>query len=124
MSPSNRYAGSAALPREGEPGLGNAIERVYEAGQGLLVRRIDLLSEELATMTRGVASEALETIAFAVLALAGWFIAIAGVIGTLDDYFPRAGVQIAVGMLHLALGLGIGFHRIRRRPPAREPEAS
>jgi putative superfamily III holin-X len=96
--------------------VGTALERVYEAGQDLVIRRIDLLSEELADEGRKAVAHALATTGGAIVALAGWFIAIFGVIGVLDDHLPRAGVEIGIGMLHLAIGLAIAFRA--RRPAA------
>ena len=100
--------------------VGTALERVYEAGQDLIVRRIDLLSEELADEGRKALAHALATTAGAIVALAGWFIAIFGVIGLLDDHFPRAGVEIVVGILHVAVGTAIAI-RARGHTSASEP---
>jgi hypothetical protein len=100
-----------------DPSLGHALERVLEAQQGLVVRRIDLLLEELTAKAKGLVSLSIGAIVGAIAALAGWFIAIAGVIDALDDHFARSAVEIAIGLLHLGAGIALIFYLLRRRTP-------
>src|SRR4029450_13248303 len=51
-----------------DPSFGNALERVYGAGQELIVRRIDLLVEELAAQGRSLLAASVGTI-FGAMAL-------------------------------------------------------
>ena len=102
-------------PAAGEDtGLGNALERVYEAGQGLIVRRIDLLAEEIAEQGRSVFVSSLVITIGVVVALVGWFIAIAGIVDALDDRFPRFAVEIAIGVLHGGIGAAIAVQARQR----------
>jgi hypothetical protein len=91
----------------GDARLGNALERVYEAGQGLIVRRIDLLAEEIAEQARSVFTSSLAITIGVVVGLVGWFIAIAGIVDALDDRFPRFAVDIVTGILHAGVGAAI-----------------
>src|SRR5437773_7520151 len=90
--------GEPAVVRE-DPSLGDALERVFEAGQALIVRRIDLLAEELSAHRFRVLTTGIVDLCAAAHALAGWFIAIAGLIDWLDDHFARHAVE--VGAVHL-----------------------
>jgi uncharacterized membrane protein YqjE len=100
-------------------GLGNALERVYEAGQGLIVRRIDLLAEEIAEQARSVFVSSLAITIGVVVALVGWFIAIAGIVDAFDDRFPRFAVEIVTGVLHAGVGAAIAV-RARQRTLSKE----
>jgi len=102
-----------------DPSLGNAIERVYEAGQSLLVRRIDLLVEELAEHARSLLAAAGIPFAGAVVALVGWFIAVAGIIDALDGSFPRFAVEIVIGILHVGIGVALVIVARRRATAAK-----
>jgi hypothetical protein len=100
-----------------DPSLGHALERVLEAQQGLVVRRLDLFVEETAAKAKGLVTISVGALAGAIAALAGWFIAIAGVIDALDDHFSRSWVEIGTGALHIASGVALLLYLFRRRPP-------
>jgi hypothetical protein len=81
-------------------GLGDAAEHVYDAGQLLLERRIQLWAAQARSLARsgvglGVA---------ATFAVAGWFYFVSGVIEALARDHPRFAVLMGVGILHVALG--------------------
>ena len=88
---------------EERPSVGDALERVTEAGQRLVVRRIDLFVEE----ARALLQSGLGTAGGAVFALAGWFLIVAGILDVLGRYFPRFAVEIGLGTLHVLLGVAI-----------------
>jgi hypothetical protein len=90
-----------------DPSLGTAIERVFEAGQSLLSRRIDLLVEELAAQSWRLFAASIFAVLGMGMAFAGWFLAIAGLINALDGRFERSNVQFAIGAAHIALGVAI-----------------
>jgi hypothetical protein len=95
-----------------ERGVGDAVERLYYAGQGLLVRRLELLVAE----ARELLSTGLITGVACALGLAGWFYAVAGVIDGLSKHAPREWVELGVGAAHIVVALGIAaFARARRR---------
>ena len=50
--PSSHVSNGDPVADGADPSFGNALERVYGAGQELIVRRIDLLVEELAAQGR------------------------------------------------------------------------
>jgi hypothetical protein len=82
-----------------EPSIGRALERTYEAGQSLIVQRLDLLMAEsklLAQSGRGV-------VLGAALALTGWVYLMQGVIDGLAQHHPRFAVEVAIGLAHLGL---------------------
>jgi Protein of unknown function (DUF1469). len=97
-----------------DPRFGDALERVYDAGQTLIVRRIDLLVEELSAQGRSLLAFAVGTIFGAMALLVGWFFVVAGVIDAIDDYFPRFAVEIVVGILHVGAGAAIAIARRRQ----------
>jgi hypothetical protein len=99
---------------EDDPKLGHALERVFEAGQTLIVRRIDLLVEELSALSTHLLGTLVSAVVGSVVALGGWVIVVAGVIDALDDRFARHWVEIAIGLLHVGIGIGIALLWRRR----------
>jgi hypothetical protein len=97
--------------------LGHALERVIDAQQALVVRRLDLMIEEVSTKVRNLVAFSVGAFVGAIAALAGWLIAIAGLIDALDDRLPRAAVEIAIGLLHIAAAAALFFHLRRPRTP-------
>jgi hypothetical protein len=93
-----------------DPTLGNALERVFEAQQTLIVRRLDLFAEKLTARGWDFVVAALGSIT----ALVGWLIAMAGVVDALDDRYARYAVEIALGAAHVAAGIGIILYQRRR----------
>jgi len=94
--------------------LGGALERVLEAQQDLVLRRAGLLIEELtAQLSSFVFSSMLAALGGAI-ALAGWFIAMVGLVDALDEYFARFAVEIALGAIHIAAGLALILTRHRQ----------
>jgi hypothetical protein len=100
--------------------VGDALERVFEAQQLLVVRRIELLVEKVAADGWSFFATTVRTLLGTVIALAGWFVALAGwfvalagAIDALDDYFPRDAVEIALGLIHVAAGTAIALYRRR-----------
>jgi hypothetical protein len=108
----------SAVPGGGDPTLGHALERVFEAQQTLVARRIDLLIEEATAKLQSLVAISVGAAAGAIAALAGWFFVMVGVIDALDDRFPRSGVEIAIGALHIAAGAALAYYLFfwRRTP--------
>jgi hypothetical protein len=104
----------------GDPTLGHALERVFEAQQRLVVRRVDLLIEEITAKLRALLPLSLGAVAAAIAAFAGWFYAMAGAIDALDEHFPRPTVEIAIGVIHIAAAAVAT--RLLFRPRPRKPE--
>ena len=103
----------------GDATLGSALERVLEAQQDLVVRRASLLMEEWIAKASDFASSSVLAGVGVVFALAGWFIAMFGLIDALDAWFARFAVELAVGVLHIAAGAALIFaRRIRTRASA------
>lgn len=93
-----------------EPRIGDALERTYEAGQSLIVQRIDLLVAESKLLARGGGLLALG----AVVALLGWIHLVQGAIDGLAARYPRFAVELAVGVVHVAAA-ALFFFRARSR---------
>ncbi len=110
LSSSQVYDGDPVEDGE-DPSFGNALERVYGAGQELIVRRIDLLVEELAAQGRNLLAAAVGTIFGAMALLVGWIFVVAGVVDAIDDYVPRFAAEIVVGILHVGVGAAIAIAR-------------
>lgn len=90
--------------------MGRALERTYEAGQALIVQRIDLLVAESKLLARSGRMVALG----AVVALTGWIYLVHGMIDGLALHYPRFAVELTVGLVHLGFG-GLLFVRARSR---------
>lgn len=93
-----------------EPTVGDALERTVEAGQSLIVRRIDLLVAETKLLAQ---SGALGLIG-GVIALIGWVLLVQGIVDGLDQRFPRFAVELAVAVVHFGLAALLLF-RVRSR---------
>jgi membrane-bound ClpP family serine protease len=93
-----------------EPTVTDALERTYEAGQSLIVRRIDLLVAEAKLFAQ---SGALAVVG-GVLALIGWILLVQGVVDGLSQRMPRYAVELGVGLLHVAIAAALMF-RVRSR---------
>jgi len=95
--------------------LGNALERVLEAQQTLVIRRIDLLTEKLTAQGWDFVYTSISAVIGSITALFGWILAMIGIVDALDDRFARFSVELALGAVHVAAGVGlILFHRHRR----------
>jgi hypothetical protein len=104
-----------------DPTLGNALERVLEAQQTLVVRRIDLLAEKLSAQGWDFLYASISAVVGSIVALFGWIIAMAGVVDALDDRYARFAVELALGAAHVAAGIAIILYHRRR---AAEPTPS
>jgi len=110
------YGGSEIA--HGDQGLVHAVERVVDAGQTLTVRRIDLLIEELRAHSFRLLTYAIGAFAGVALGLAGYCVALVGLIDWLDDYFARAAVEIVLGVMHVATGAAVIWLGRRRAEQA------
>lgn len=90
--------------------MGRALERTYEAGQALVVQRIDLLVAEAKLLARSGRMAALG----AVVGLTGWIYLLHGAIDGLALRYPRFAVELAVGLVHLGFAVLL-FVRARSR---------
>jgi hypothetical protein len=119
--PSSHLSHGDPVADGADPSFGNALERVYGAGQELIVRRIDLLVEELAAQGRSLLAATAGTIFTAMAVLVGWFFVVAGVVDAIDDYAPRFAVEIVVGILHVGVGAAITIARRQRAAQKASP---
>jgi len=101
---------------DGNATLGSAVERVLEAQQDLVIRRASLMIEELIANASDFISRWLLVTVGILVAIAGWFIAMVGVVDALDDYFARFSVELVVGAIHVAAGVSMIFARRMRSP--------
>ena len=98
--------------------IGSALEHVFEAQQDLVIRRGRLMLEEMLEKASDLVSRSLFAAIGSLLAVAGWFIAMVGLVDALDDYFARFAVELVLGAIHVAAGLALIF---ARRWLTREP---
>jgi hypothetical protein len=100
-----------------EPSVADALERTYEAGQSLVVQRVDLLVAETKLFLRDGRTFAIGV----VVAVAGWLFLMHGVIDGLAERYPRFAVEFAVGLAHVGAAtlLLLRGRKVPRRP---EPE--
>jgi hypothetical protein len=94
-------------PEVSDPSLATAVEHVFEAGQSLISKRIDLLVEQLSAQSWHLFAASICAVLGLGLAFAGWLIAMSGLIDALSTQFVRFHVEIAVGLAHVALGVAI-----------------
>jgi hypothetical protein len=95
-----------------ESSIGDALERTYEAGQSLIVHRIDLLVAESKLLAQSSGMPLLG----GVIALTGW-IYLLGVIDGPALHLPRFAVELGVGIAHIGLA-ALLFLRGRSRTGA------
>jgi hypothetical protein len=86
-----------------EPRIADALERTFEAGQALVVRRIDLLVAESRLLARSGGMLVLGGI----VALTGWIHLVDGVIDGLTPRYPRFALELAVGLVHFGLAAAL-----------------
>ena len=103
--------GDGAFTDDENATLGSALERVLEAQQDLVIRRVGLRAEELVAQITSFISGSLVAALGGAIAIAGWFIAMLGLVDALDRYFARFAVEIALGAIHVAVGVAILFAR-------------
>jgi hypothetical protein len=96
---------------DGNATIGSALERVLEAQRDLVIRRAGLLAEELVAQVSSVVTRSLVAALGGAIAFAGWLIAMVGLVDALDGYFARFALEIALGAIHVAVGLAILFAR-------------
>ena len=109
------YSDSAVTGED--PSLGHALERVIETQQALVIHRLDLFIEETAAKAKGLITISIGALAGAFATLAGWLIAMAGLIDLLDNRFARSNVEMIIGAIHLGAGIALIFFLFRHRTP-------
>jgi len=82
---------------ERAPTIGDALERTVEAGQSLIVGRVELL---VAEVRQSIHEGGLLVLAV-VVAIAGWTYLVRGVTDGLSNHYPRHLVEVGVGLVHL-----------------------
>ena len=105
------------MPRDDDVGVAEALEHVYEAGQGLLMRRLELLLEQ----ARSLLASTLAAQSGLLVGLAGWALIVAVGIQALEPGRPRLVGMLVAGVLHLAAGAAIAFAAMRSARAAKEP---
>jgi hypothetical protein len=81
--------------------MGEALERTIEAGQSLLVARLELLASEAKLFAHSGGM----TLFLGIVALTGWLYLMRGVTDGFAEHYPRFAVESAVGVLHLGAAL-------------------
>lgn len=89
------------LARGEEPGVSEALERVFEESQALLVRRLELLIEQ----GRDLVGDSLVAASGVLVALTGWWVLIFAALSAVPDARTRAIAAVAVGLVHVVAGL-------------------
>jgi hypothetical protein len=84
-------------------GIGEACDRVYEAGQQLIVQRLELGTQEARMLARSGFALGLA----ALVGLTGWLYLLSGLVDGLARSQPRFVVELGVGAFHVALAFGL-----------------
>jgi hypothetical protein len=92
-----------------EPTIGDALERIYEAGQSLIVRRIDLLVAESKLLARDGGRLALATL----VGFLGWVYLVQGAVDGLSTRYPRFTAELLMGFAHVAAAAAFVLYRAR-----------
>lgn len=93
-----------------EPGVGEALERVLDESQALLVRRLELLVEH----GRDLLGSSLIAGAGVLVALAGWWLLVFAALAALPDERTRIIAAFAVGAAHVAGGVLVARRALDR----------
>jgi hypothetical protein len=89
-----------------ESSIGDALERTYQAGQSLIVHRIDLLVAE----SKLLAQSGGTLLLCGVIALTGWIFLMRGLIDGLAQHLPRFAVELGVGLAHVGIAAVVFLH--------------
>ena len=103
-------------------GVSQALERVHETGQTLLVRRLELLISEVSLEARALIDEArtlfgsgMLAVAGILVALGGWIVTVAGILRWAEAMVPRFAAEISVGLLHCLVGAALAWRFLASR---------
>ncbi len=91
--------------------MADAIERIVDAGQSLMLRRVELVCAETVQSLRGERAM-LVAIPFAIV---GWLLVLCGTRSALGMHFPPFAVDIGLGLAHLVVAMGLLHSRGRSR---------
>ena len=97
-----------------EPSLADSLVRIFEAGQRVILDRLDLAYFDLSQLAVRTMHGAALIIVGAVLLTGAWFTLIAGVVVWLQPYMTPTASLIIVATVNAALGavaVGIGLRR-------------
>jgi hypothetical protein len=86
-----------------DAGIGEACDRVFEAGQQLIVRRLELGALEARMLARSGIALGLA----ALVGITGWLYVLSGLVDALARSQPRFAVELGVGAFHVALAFGL-----------------
>lgn len=103
---------------EAPKSLTDAFENVVEAGQDLILQRIDLQAERLFERATGMLRASLGIAAGGIVALVGWFLFVSGVVDALAAHLSHATAAMLLGLAHVALGVALALGLRRGRLPA------
>jgi hypothetical protein len=105
-----------------EAGVTQALERVYETGQTVLMRRLELLIGEVSLEARALIGQArallgsgMLAVAGILIALGGWIVTVAGILRWAEGVVPRFAAEIAVGLLHCMVGAALAWRFLASR---------
>jgi hypothetical protein len=107
---------SASAPSE--PSLGDAVIHVFEAGQRIVLDRIDLARFDLGHLAGRALRSAVLALAGTVLLAGAWFTALGGAVIWLRPYLSLGGGLVAAAVLSAGVGasaIAIGIRHAR--PP-------
>lgn len=93
-----------------EPGVAEALERVFDESQALLVRRLELLIEQ----ARDLVGSSLIALAGAMVALTGWWALVFAALAAVPDERTRTVAAIAIGIAHVVGGIFVARRALGR----------
>jgi hypothetical protein len=99
-----------------QPSLATAVSRIVDAGQRLVMDRIDLARLDILDVIERAERGAALIIAGALFATVGWLGAMTAVVVALQPYFSLSGAAALIGGANLLIGGGLvllGMQRLR-----------
>ena len=106
--------------REAEPSVVSALRRVLDAGQRIVVDRIDLARlDVLAALARGVHGAVFVVLGVIPISI-GWLALVVGAVVVLEGYFTQPVSLAIAGAINMLVGIGlvlVGTQRMRRPEP-------
>jgi hypothetical protein len=109
---------SASAPSE--PSLGDAVIHVFEAGQRIILDRIDLARFDLSRLAGRTLRSAALALAGTVLLAGAWFTALGGAVVWLQPYLSLSGSLLAAALLSAGVGASAIVLGIRYAHPPEE----
>jgi hypothetical protein len=97
-----------------QPSATDAVERVLEAGQRLIIERIELAKLDVQEAVTEKVSQTVLVVVPGLFAFGGWWILMAGIVAFLNTFLVLPASLAIVGGAHVAIGGGVALSALKR----------